>query len=203
MDERSKDAKDTLMGVLSYIDSPFKLIVVLLLAIVGYAGYFWHTNHELLIGVYNKHRELPKLNDKRFDDVALVVFKQLSADIVAIFTVDTILNKRIAVRAYRREGGRESRVEGIDVGLFTSNAENNRDVIELLAGKIPCTEYRRPQSEIGLWYTHEGVTFTCRVSVPPEINQFIGQITVGWKEKPKDLDLVHDIMTVAARALIK
>jgi hypothetical protein len=45
------------------------------------------------------------------------------------------------------------------------------------------------------------VTFTCRVSVPPEINQFIGQITVGWKVAPTDLNYVRDIMQVAARSI--
>lgn len=191
------------MSVLSYIDSPFKLIVVLLLSMLGFVGYFVYVNQGIFLSVYMKQRELPKLNESRFDDISTILIKELKAEIVAIFAVDAMLNKRVSVRAYQREGGREAKVEGVDVGLFTSNSANNIDVIDLIASKIPCSEYKRPQSEIGLWYMVKGITYTCRISVPPEINQFIGQITIGWKSKPDDLDFVHDILTVAARALIK
>jgi len=191
------------MRVLTYIDSPFKLLVVLLLGVVGFIGHFAYVNQGVFLGVYMKQRELPKLNELRFDDVSALLIKELKAEVVAIFAVDAMLNKRVSVRAYQREGGREAKVEGIDVGLFTSNSANNIDVIDLIASKVPCSEYKRPQSEIGLWYMYKGITYTCRISVPPEINQFIGQITLGWKSKPDDLDFVHDILTVAARALIK
>ena len=198
-----KQAKDSAMSVLTYIDSPFKLFVVVLLGILGSIGYFAWQNQGLFLSVYMKQRELPKLNEARFDDVAAILMKELKPEIVAIFAVDPMLNKRVSVRAYQREGGREAKVEGVDVGLFTSNSANNVDVIDLIASRIPCSEYKRPQSEIGLWYKYKGISYTCRVSVPPEINQFIGQITVGWKEKPDDLEYVHDILTVAARALTK
>ncbi len=195
--------QDAVMRVLTYIDSPFKLLVVLLLGILGFIGHFVYVNQGVFLSVYMKQRELPKLNESRFDDVSALLMKELKAEVVAIFAVDPMLNKRVSVRAYQREGGREAKVEGIDVGLFTSNSANNVDVIDLIASKVPCSEYKRPQSEIGLWYMYKGITYTCRISVPPEINQFIGQITLGWKSKPDDLDFVHDILTVAARALIK
>lgn len=198
-----KELKDGVMSVLSYIDSPFKLLVVLLLGMLGFFGYFVYVNQGLFLSVYMKQRELPKLKESRFDDVSAILIKELKAEIVAIFSVDPMLNKRVSLRAYQREGGRESKVEGIDVGLFTSNSANNTDVIDLIASKIPCGEYKRPQSEIGLWYMYKGITYTCRVSVPPEINQFIGQITIGWKTQPDDIEFVQDILTVAARALTK
>jgi hypothetical protein len=198
-----KTSKDNVMSVLTYIDSPFKLFVVVLLGILSSIGYFAWQNQGLFLSVYMKQRELPKLNETRFDDVSAILMKELKTEIVAIFAVDAMLNKRVSIRAYQREGGREAKVEGLDVGLFTSNSANNADVIDLIASKIPCSEYKRPQSEIGLWYKYKGINYTCRVSVPPEINQFIGQITVGWKEKPNDLEYVHDILTVAARALTK
>ena len=207
-DEQPKtggDLKASAFELLRFIDSPFKLMVVLLLSVVGYAGYFWHQNHELFIGAYLKQRELPKLNPERYDDVAEVLFKKTGADMVAIFTVDPILNKRINVRAYQSDGSREQRVEDIDVGLFTHDQRNNLDVVALLSGEVPCSQYSMPQSEIGLWYMAIGVSYTCRVSVPPEISQFIGQITVGWKMKPpeQDMEFITNVMQVTAKALTK
>ena len=199
------DLKASVFELLRFIDSPFKLMVVLLLSVVGYAGYFWHQNHELFIGAYLKQRELPKLNPERYDDVAEVLFKKTGADMVAIFTVNPILNKRINVRAYKPDGSREQRVENINVGLFTHDQRNNLDVVTLLSGDVACSQYSMPQSEIGLWYMAIGVSYTCRVSVPPEISQFIGQITLGWKMKPpeQDMEFITSVMQVTAKGLTK
>jgi hypothetical protein len=194
-------AKDTLMGVLSYINSPFKLFVVVLLGVLGFIGYFVYTHQGVMVGAYLKSKELPKLDESRYDIVASLIFRETKAEIVSIFSVDPILNKRVLVRAYAKDGGRHRLLEGTNVGLFSGNQANNADVIKLMAGEIPCGVYTRPQSEAGLWYIHQGVRFTCRVSVPPDISQFIGQITVGWAAEP-DLDYTRSILEVVARGLI-
>jgi hypothetical protein len=194
-------AKDTLMGVLSYINSPFKLFVVVLLGILGFIGYFVYTHQGVMVGAYLKSKELPKLDESRFDIVASLIFRETKAEIVSIFTVDPILNKRVLVRAYAKDGGRHRLLEGTNVGLFSGNQANNSDVIKLMAGEIPCGAYLRPQSEAGLWYIHQGVRYTCRVSVPPDIHSFIGQVTVGWTAEP-DLEYAKSIMEVVARGLI-
>ena len=195
-------AKDTLMGVLSYINSPFKLFVVVLLGILGFIGYFVYTHQGVMIGAYLKSRELPELDESRFDIAASMLFRETKAEIVSIFAVDPILNKRVLVRAYAKDGGRQKLLEGTNVGLFSGNQSNNADVVKLMAGEVPCGAYLRPQSEAGLWYIHQGVRFTCRVSVPPDISQFIGQITVGWASEP-DLEYARSIMEVVARGLVK
>jgi hypothetical protein len=199
--ENNKDTKDTLMSVLSYIDSPFKLLVVLLLGVLGFIGYFVYTHQGVMVGAYLKSKELPKLDESRFDLAASMLFRETKAEIVSIFAVDPILNKRVLVRAYAKDGGRHKLLEGTNVGLFSGNHANNSDVIRLMGGEVPCGEYLRPQSEAGLWYIHQGVRFTCRVSIPPDINSFIGQITVGWAGEP-DLEYARSIMEVVARGLV-
>jgi len=190
------------MSVLTYIDSPFKLLVVVLLGMLGSIGYFAYQNQGLFLSVYLKSQELPKLNEHQFDDAAQLIFRQTGAEIVTIFSVNPMLNRRILLRAYQKDGSREKRLEGLDVGLFTTNQANNNDVVKLMSSEVPCGDYTRPQSEAGLWYIQQGVTYTCRVSVPPDIHQFIGQITAGWKEKP-DVHYATDILTIAANKLIK
>lgn len=196
-----RDARDTIMGVLTYIDSPFKLLVVLLLGVLCYLGYFVYAHQGLLINVYLKNQALPKLDEDRFDIAASMLFRETKAEVVSIFAVDPILNKRVLVRAYAKDGGRQKLLEGTNVGLFSNNQSNNADVVRLMAGEIPCGQYLRPQSEAGLWYIHQGVRYTCRVSVPPDINQFIGQVTVGWAAEP-DLEYARSIMEVVARGLV-
>ena len=195
-------AKDTLMGVLSYINSPFKLFVVVLLGILCFMGYFVYTHQGVMVGAYLKSREMPKLDESRFDIAASMLFRETKAETVSIFAVDPILNRRVLVRAYAKDGGRQKLLEGTNVGLFSGNQANNADVVKLMAGEVPCGQYLRPQSEAGLWYIHQGVRYTCRVSVPPDISQFIGQITVGWAGEP-DLEYTRSIMEVVARGLVK
>ena len=196
-----KDTKDTLMGVLNYVNSPFKLFVVVLLGVLGYVGYFVIDNKSFLLGDYEKSNALPKLNSAKFDDAIALLTKDQSVTSVAILSVDTIFNKRIVVRAENKEGKRAKHLEGTNVGLFTSNHANNSDVVDLMAGQIPCSFYSVPQSEIGLWYIEQGGTFGCRISIPPDINSFIGQITVMYKDKPTELERSKAMLTIAAQML--
>ena len=193
--------KDTLLGVLTYVDNPFKLFVVVLLGVLGFIGYFVYTHQGIMVGAYLKSRELPKLDESRFDLAASMLFRETKAEIVSIFAVDPILNKRVLVRAYAKDGGRQKLLEGANVGLFSGNQANNADVVRLMAGEIPCGQYLRPQSEAGLWYIHQGVRFTCRVSIPPDVSSFIGQITIGWAAEP-DLEYARSILEVVARGLV-
>ena len=187
------NAKETLLGVLNYIDSPFKLGVVLLLAFLGFLGVFIYQHQDVMIGAYVKSKERPTMNPDRFEPAARLILKSTGATVVVIFTVDTILGRRVVERAYLSDGSRYKDFDGYDVGLFTKNIANNNDVIRLMANEIPCGEYAKAQSEIGLWYKSFGVNYTCRISVPPDQNQFIGQITVGWKEKPVDPEAILPI----------
>jgi hypothetical protein len=187
------NAKETLLGVLTYIDSPFKLGVVVLLMFLGFFGYFVYQNQEVMIGAYLKNKERPVMNSDKFEPAARLIIKSTGADVVVIFSVDTILGKRIVERAYLSDGSRYKDFDGHDVGLFNKNVSNNNDIIRLMANEIPCGEYQKAQSEIGLWYKSLGVNYTCRISVPPDQNQFIGQITVGWKEKPADPETILPI----------
>ena len=193
---------DVLSKVLSYVDSPFKLFALVLMAVFAFSGYFIWQNQAFLFEAYKENRKLPTIAEDRAEDVAAHLFKNTNATVVAIFKVNPLFGTRILYRAYTREG-RERTHEGLDVGLFTQSSANNRDVVALMANEIPCSEYNVPQSEIGLWYIDKGVKFGCRVSVPPEQGRFVGQITVGWDKEPKDLTKAMGMLQIASTMLSK
>ena len=178
--------KDLVPQILEYVSSPFKLFAIIIMATLAFAGYFVWENQAVMLGAYSKSKERPTLNSSKFDQAARTVFKGTNADVVAIFSVDSILGKRIVERIYIADGSRYKEFDGSDVGLFNRNVRNNEDIIRLMANEVPCSEYPTAQSEIGIWYKQIGINYTCRISIPPDSNQFIGQMTVGWKEKPKD-----------------
>jgi hypothetical protein len=192
----------TLEKVLAYVDSPFKLMAIIVMGLVAFAGYFIWQNQTVLIGAYQESKKMPSIYEDRVDDAASVLFKQTDAKFVAIFKVNPILGTRILYRLYTKDG-RSKEMEGLDVGLFTANTANNNDVVKLMAGETPCSSYLRPQSELGIWYISQGVSFTCRISIPPDRSRFIGQITVGWAEQPENMEHVISMLEIAATMLVK
>ena len=200
MSEETLNANSTLDKVLGYVDSPFKLIAILIMGLVAFAGYFVYTNQDLLIGAYKESKKIPSIAEDRVEDAAAHLFKQSGAVIVAVFKVNSMFGTRILHRAYTREG-RDKTNDGLDVGLFTQNASNNADVVRLMANEIPCGEYTSAQSEMGIWYIEKGVGYTCRISVPPEPGRFVGQITVGWASPPDNLEKTRAMLQIAASML--
>jgi len=193
---------DILSKVLSYVDSPFKLFALLLMAVFTFSGYFIWQNQSFLFEAYKENKKLPMIADDRAEDVVAHLFKNTDATVIAIFKVNPLFGTRVLYRAYTRDG-RDKTHEGLDVGLFTQSSANNRDVVALMANEIPCSEYAVAQSEIGLWYIEKGVTFGCRISVPPEQGRFVGQITIGWAKEPADLDKDKSMLLIASTMLSK
>ena len=201
-DDNKLNANDTLSKVLAYVDSPFKLFALVLMAVLAFSGYFIYEHKELLVGAYKESKRIPDINEDRAEDAATMLFRQTGAQFVAIFKVNQMFGTRVLYRAYTKEG-REKSVEGIDVGLFSQNTANNADLIKLMENETPCSEYKEPQSEIGLWYVAQGVTFTCRTSVPPDSFRFYGQVTVGWKDQPDNIAQTKTLLGIAASMLTK
>lgn len=195
-----RESTDWLAKILAYVDSPFKLAAIVIMAVLGFTGLMIYQNRDFILGAYREHRKLPELAEDRMDDAVSHLFKYTQAEIVAVFKVDPMLGSRVLHRAYSRDGRNRSK-EGIDVGLFSGNIDNNRDVVALMASEIPCSDYLRPQSEIGIWYMEQGVRFSCRISIPPDEHRFIGQMTVGWRERPTDLDYARTMLTISASML--
>ena len=186
--------------ILSYVDSPFRLLAIVVMGVLAFMGWFVYSNQDIILGSYREHQKLPEIAEHRMDDAVSHLFRHTQADVVAVFRVNPILGTRELYRAYTREG-RDRTKEGIDVGLFTANAANNRDVVALMSGEVPCAPYLSAQSEIGLWYIEQGMRYGCRISIPPEPSRFVGQITVGWQTQPQDLEHTRTMMMIAASML--
>lgn len=202
MSEEKLNANSTLDKVLGYVDSPFKLFAILVMGVVAFSGYFLWQNQTFMLDAYKESKKLPEINASRADEASAMLFRQTGAAVVAIFKVNPLFNSRVLYKAYTKDG-RDKSIEDIDVGLFTQNSGNNNDVVKLMTNEIPCSEYRYAQSEVGLWYIEKGVTFTCRVSVPPDSHRFVGQITVGWTQPPENLEQTRFMLEIASAMLTK
>lgn len=193
--------KEILFKVLDWIgQSPFRLLVILILSVFIMVGWVIYTEKDAYMATYRAQQALPKMNGN-YEAATNFILKNTNAELVAIFEVNTLINSRKLAYMVTRGGSRIKDHDGAEVGLFTKNYDNNNDVVSLMSGKVPCSPYTRPQSFIGFVYKEHGINYMCRISVPSEPGVFIGQITVGWKEPPADVDEPQTSLTVASSML--
>lgn len=193
--------KDLLFGLLTYIgESPFRLFAVILLCVLGFGGWIVYSEKDNFMASYRAQQALPKMNGN-YEPAVAFILKNTDAELVAIFEVNTLLNTRKLVYLTTRSAGHDRAYNGTNVGLLTKNHSNNQDVIALMSGQIPCGVYLTPQSYIGFIYKDAGVQYMCRISVPAEPGLFIGQISIGWKETPANIESAQTVLTVASSLL--
>jgi len=191
------------LNILEWVGQSPSRVLVLLAVLLMFGGvWFVYTEKDTFMASYRAQQALPHMNGK-YTEATDFIFKHSEAELVSIFEVNTLLNTRKLVYLVTRGGGHNKDYDGYDVGLLTKNYNNNNDVISLMSGKVPCSEYKTAQSFLGFVYKESGVNYMCRISVPAEPGLFIGQISVGWKEEPKDMDAAIPVLNVASSILYK
>ena len=195
--------KELLLELLKFIgESPFRLFTVVFLCVLGFGGWIIYSEKDAFLASYRAQQAMPKLNGQ-YEEVYNFLLKNTDVELVSIMEVNTLSNTRKIAFLSTRNGGRIKQHDGLDVGLFSKNYDNNNDVIGLMSGKIPCSPYLKPQSLIGFTYKENGVNYMCRISVPAEPGVFIGQISVGWKEQPTDVESAQTALIIASALLFK
>jgi hypothetical protein len=193
--------KDLLFGLLTYIGgSAFRLFTVIVLCVVGFSGWIVYSEKDSFMATYRAQQALPRMNGN-YEPAVAFILKNTDAELVAVFEVNTLLNTRKLVYLTTRSAGVTRAYNGTNVGLLTKNHSNNEDVIALMSGRIPCSVYATPQSYIGFIYKDAGVQYMCRISVPADPGLFIGQISLGWKEPPDNIESAQTVLTVASSLL--
>ena len=195
--------KELLLELLKFIgESPFRLFTVVFLCVLGFGGWIVYSEKDAFMASYRAQQAMPKMNGK-YAEAYNFLLKNTEVELVSILEVNTLINTRKVVFLSTRNGGQIKDYNGLDVGLFSKNYDNNNDVISLMSGKIACSPYLKPQSLIGFVYKENGVNYMCRISVPAEPGAFIGQISVGWKEQPTDIEAAHTALVIASALLFK
>ena len=195
--------KELLLELLKYIgESPFRLFTVVFLCVLGFGGWIVYSEKDAFMASYRAQQAMPKMNGK-YEEAYNFLLKNTDIELVSIMEVNTLVNTRKIAFLATRNGGKIKEFNGLDVGLFSKNYDNNNDVIGLMSGKIPCSLYLKPQSLIGFTYKENGVNYMCRISVPAEPGVFIGQISVGWKEQPDDVEAAQTALIIASALLFK
>ena len=197
-----RDMTDKILDLIKWVDNPFKLVSVILLSTIAFAGYFAWDSRQVILAAIKSSNSMPQIKDHdQLLPLANSLVKDTNAVGLIINKVNLATNSRTTVLAIAN-GERNHKLEGATVSLFAASPERNAAVISMLNNEVSCSNFI-PSSAVGDWARSVGVTYACRASIPNEIGKFAGYVTVGFKEEPRDLISVKTRMILAATEMDK
>jgi hypothetical protein len=187
-----------IIGLIEWVDNPFKLFTVILLAFLAFAGYFaWDSRQVILQAITNQDNMPQLVKQDELITPARSLLKDVDGLVLLVHKANLSTNSRTTVLALNSDGTREKTMEGIVTSLFNASADRNAAMVAMLNNEILCEEFN-PSSKVGEWGAKQGVKFMCRGSIPPDMGKFAGYVAIGFKEKPEDIAALKTRINLAS-----
>ena len=197
----AKTPADTLgkiIGLIEWVDSPFKLLTVILLSFLAFAGYFaWDSRQVILQAIQNQDHMPQLVKQDDLVEPAKSLLKDVDGLVVLVHKANLATNSRTTVLAMNADGSREKKLEGTVTSLFNASSDRNAAMVAMLNNEVLCEEFN-PSSKVGEWGVKQGVKFMCRGSIPPDPGKFAGYIAVGFASKPEDIPALKTRINLAS-----
>lgn len=199
---KNQTTADKIIDLIKWVDNPFKLFTVILLGFLAFAGYFAWDSRQVILGAitssshHSSLREVPVL-----EKIALSLSKDLEAETVVVHKANLVVNGRTTLLAYGPKG-RETAFDGYNSTLFNKDPVRNAAMIAMMNGEVYCGK-QEVASKTSDWEQKQGVAFVCWASIPPEIGEFEGYISLGFSKEPSDLTVVKTRMNLASTEMAK
>ena len=190
------------IGLIEWVDNPFKLFTVILLSFLFFAAYFAWDSRTVILNAITTSTHQPELKEiKVLEQVAEKLKKDLEAETVLVHKVSLVVNSRTTLLAYGPKG-RDTIFDGHVTSLFGKDPTRNAALVGMLNGEVYCDKLIA-SGKTSDWEEKQGVKFICRGSVPPEVGSFEGYISVGFTKEPQDLGSVKTRINLAATDMAK
>ena len=194
----SADTLGKIIGLIEWVDSPFKLLTVILLSFMAFAGYFaWDSRQVILQAIQNQDHMPQLVKQDDLVEPAKSLMKDVDGLVVLVHKANLTTNSRTTVLAMNADGSREKKLEGTVTSLFNASADRNAAMVAMLNNEVLCEEFN-PSSKVGEWGVKQGVKFMCRGSIPPDPGKFAGYIAVGFASKPEDISALKTRINLAS-----
>ena len=193
---------DKAFDLIKWVDSPFKLATVIVLGVLGLAGYIVYQHQEKIVSTITSRETMPELlADERLASLGRDLLRDLRAETIIIHQIDLAKNARVT-RIAQSQDGRFAFLEGKKGAFFSGSPARNRAAITMLNGEVLCEPFEA-SSDVGDWLISRGITFACRGSIPPEPGHMAGYIAVGFKQEPRDIVSVKTRINQTSREMAK
>jgi len=192
---------DKVIGLIKWVDNPFKLFTVLIIATFSFVGFFAWESREVIKSAFTANDKLASLKSEAdLLDISTALIKESGGEVAVVHQANLMINKRTTVLAADKNGRNKS-VEGTVTSIFNESLDRNKAVVAMLNGEVLCEDFKA-SSKVGEWFVNNGVTYVCRGSIPPEIGKLVGYISVGFKSKPDDVNSVKVIINQYAAKMV-
>jgi len=196
--KKDDSALGKVIGLIEWVDGPFKLFTVILLSALFFAGYFAWDSRQVILHAITTQDKMPQLaKQENLIPPAKSLLKDVDGLVLLIHKANLASNSRTTVLALNADGTREKAIEGTVTSLFNASADRNSAMVAMLNGEVLCEPFSA-SSKVGEWGVKQGVTFMCRGSIPPDMGKFAGYVAIGFKDKIEDIAALKTRINLAA-----
>jgi hypothetical protein len=190
------------IDLIKWVDSPFKLVAVIVLTIVlGIAALVWDSRVVILNAITNSSHKSALREVVVLEKVSQSLMKDLDAITVVVHKANLVVNGRTTLLAYGPKG-RDNTLDGYNSTLFNKDPVRNAAMIAMLNGEVYCGKHEI-SGKTSEWEKKQGVDYACWASIPPEVGEFEGYISIGFDKEPSDLTIVKTRANLAATEMAK
>lgn len=192
----------TAVDLIKWVDSPFKLVsVIVIVTVLGIGALVWDSRVVILNAITNSSHKSALREVQVLERVAQSLMKDLEARTVVVHKANLMVNGRTTLLTYGPKG-RDTVLDGYNSTLFNKDPVRNSAMIAMLNGEVYCSKLE-VLGKTSEWEQKQGATFSCWASVPPEIGEFDGYISIGFDKEPSDLTVVKTRANLAATEMAK
>jgi hypothetical protein len=199
---KNPDAIGRVVDLIKWVDNPFKLLTVILLSFMFFAGYFaWDSRQVILQAITNSNHNSELKDTPSLMQVALAVQRDLEAETVTVHKASLVVNSRTTLFALNSKG-HDKTMDGVNSSLFNKDPQRNQAMISMLGGEVYCDKLVVTGKNSD-WEEKQGVKYVCRAGIPPQMGEFDGYISVGFREAPEDATEIKTRLNLASTEMSK
>jgi hypothetical protein len=200
--KKNESNADKVIELIKWVDNPFKLFTVILLSFLFFAGYFaWDSRQVLLQAITNSSQQTELKDTPALMQVALAVQRDLEAETITVHKASLVVNSRTTLFALTSKG-HDKTVDGVNSSLFNKDPQRNQSMIAMLGGEVYCDKLVVTGKNSD-WEEKQGVKYVCRGGIPPQMGEFDGYISVGFKDIPDDATEIKTRINLATTEMSK
>jgi hypothetical protein len=200
--KKNESNADKVIELIKWVDNPFKLFTVILLSFLFFAGYFaWDSRQVLLQAITNSNQQTELKDTPALMQVALSVQRDLEAETVTVHKASLVVNSRTTLFALTSKG-HDKTMDGVNSSLFNKDPQRNQSMIAMLGGEVYCDKLVVTGKNSD-WEEKQGVKYVCRGGIPPQMGEFDGYISVGFKDVPDDPTEIKTRINLATTEMSK
>jgi hypothetical protein len=169
-------------AVLAYVDRPWKVAAVVVLAIVGVVGAAVYEQRDELVEAWLTPAAA-ELDTAAVPAALEKLDDESGADLVQIWAVDLSANSQRFVAARRRDGQRPVIPTPRRLPVIVTTSDLSA-LVSVLAGHPSCVDLEGRDSPIARRLADRGMVRGCAVPIPPSSEAFVGVIYLAWHTAP-------------------